>query len=151
MGIRGVCLRRQDGEQQEFCEIAIRHTAVGKKNRLFVGEAEPGAGERCAIVYTIQSCRRQGIGPCAYLRDFLTRRPSMSNRQTRAFTPEDWGKIAEEFGAEGSLKGGRKAPRQEFLHGTHTFGLPLPRVNRSLLGFGFRYGAFLCRIKGRFP
>ena len=71
------------------CERAIRPTAVGKKNWLFFGEAE--AGERSAIVYTIiESCRRRGIDPYAYLRDVLTRLPSMTNWQIRDITPEAW-------------------------------------------------------------
>jgi hypothetical protein len=53
---------------------AIRPTAVGKKNWLFVGEA--GAGQRGAIIYTlIESCRRRNIDPYAYLKDALTRLP----------------------------------------------------------------------------
>ncbi len=59
-------------------ENAIRPTALGKKNWLFVGKAE--AGERGAILYTvIESCRRQGIDPQAYLRDVLTRLPNLTN------------------------------------------------------------------------
>ena len=53
-------------------ENAIRPTAVGKKNWLFVGDAD--AGQRGAILYTlIESCRRRGIDPHAYLRDALAR------------------------------------------------------------------------------
>ena len=53
-------------------ENAIRPTAVGKKNWLFVGDAD--AGQRGAILYTlIESCRRRGIDPHAYLRDVLAR------------------------------------------------------------------------------
>ena len=59
---------------------AIRPTAVGKKTWLFIGEAE--AGGRSAIIYTVvESCRRRGLDPYAYLRDVLTRLPSMTNRQ----------------------------------------------------------------------
>ena len=55
-------------------ENAIRPTAVGKKNWLFIGEAE--AGERSAIIYTIiESCRRRGLDPFAYLREVFTRLP----------------------------------------------------------------------------
>ena len=55
-------------------ENSIRPTALGKKNWLFFGDAE--AGERSAILYTIiESCRRRGIDPYAYLRDVLTRLP----------------------------------------------------------------------------
>ena len=49
-------------------ENAIRPTALGKKNWLFMGDAD--AGERGAIIYTvIESCRRRGIDPYAYLKD----------------------------------------------------------------------------------
>jgi transposase len=72
-------------------ENAIRPTAVGKKNWLFIGEA--GAGDRSAIIYTvIESCRRRGLDPFAYLRDVFTRLPSMTNWQVKEITPEAWAK-----------------------------------------------------------
>lgn len=70
-------------------ENAIRPTAIGKKNRLFIGEAN--AGQRGAILYTIiESCRRRGIDPYTYLRDVLTRLPAMTNWQIKDVTPEAW-------------------------------------------------------------
>ena len=70
-------------------ENAIRPTALGKKNWLFIGEA--GAGERGAILYTvIESCRRRGVEPYGYLREVLSRLPSMTNRQIPEITPEAW-------------------------------------------------------------
>lgn len=72
-------------------ENAIRSTAIGKKNWLFIGDA--GAGERSAILYTvIESCRRRGLDPYTYLRDVLTRLPHMTNRQIPEVTPEAWAK-----------------------------------------------------------
>ena len=72
-------------------ENAIRPTAIGKKNWLFVGAA--GAGERSAIIYTlIESCRRREIDPWAYLRDVLTRLPHLTNWQIGQVTPEAWAK-----------------------------------------------------------
>ncbi len=72
-----------------LCENAIRPTAIGKKNWLFIGTAE--AGQRGAILYTIiESCRRRGIDPHAYLRDVLTRLPTMTNWQVKDVTPEAW-------------------------------------------------------------
>jgi hypothetical protein len=72
-------------------ENAIRPTAIGKKNWLFIGEAQ--AGERGAILYTIvESCRRRGLDPYAYLRDVLTRLPHMTNWQIKDVTPEAWAK-----------------------------------------------------------
>lgn len=72
-------------------ENAIRPTAIGKKNWLFVGEAD--AGERSAIIYTvIECCRRRGLNPFAYLRDVMTRLPSMTNRQIPEVMPAAWQK-----------------------------------------------------------
>lgn len=74
-------------------ENAIRPTAIGKKNWLFIGDAQ--AGERGAILYTIvESCRRREIDPYAYLREVLTRLPHMTNWQTKEVTPEAWTKKA---------------------------------------------------------
>jgi len=70
-------------------ENAIRPTALGKKNWLFMGDAD--AGERGAILYTvIESCRRRGIDPYAYLKDVLTRLPNMTNHQVPEVTPAAW-------------------------------------------------------------
>jgi transposase len=72
-------------------ENAIRPTAIGKKNWLFIGDA--GAGERSAIIYTvIESCRRRGIDPYTYLRDVLKRLPNLTNWQIHQVTPEAWAK-----------------------------------------------------------
>ncbi len=72
-------------------ENSIRPTAIGKKNWLFVGDAE--AGEYSATIYTvIESCRRRQIDPYAYLRDVLTRLPHLTNRQISEVTPESWAK-----------------------------------------------------------
>lgn len=70
-------------------ENAIRPTAVGKKNWLFIGAAE--AGQRGAVLYTIvESCRRRGLDPFAYLRDVLTRLPQMTTSQVQDITPQAW-------------------------------------------------------------
>ncbi len=72
-------------------ENAIRPTAIGKKNWLFIGEAE--AGQRSAVLFTIiEACRRRGIDPQTYLRDVLTRLPTLTNRQTKDVTPAAWAK-----------------------------------------------------------
>jgi transposase len=84
----------QDGRVEidnNLVENAIRPTAIGKKNWLFIGDAK--AGQRSAIIYTIiESCRRRGLDPYAYLRDVLTRLPQMTNRQIPAVLPAVWGK-----------------------------------------------------------
>ena len=70
-------------------ENAIRPTAVGKKNWLFIGAAE--AGERSAVLFTIiENCRRLGLNPYDYLKNVLTRLPTMTNQQTHTVTPAAW-------------------------------------------------------------
>ena len=70
-------------------ENAIRPTALGKKNWLFIGADT--AGDRSAILYTIiESCRRRGLDPYAYLKDVLTRLPAMTNHQVPEITPANW-------------------------------------------------------------
>ena len=82
----------QDGRVEidnNLVENAIRPTALGKKNWLFVGEAD--AGERAAIIYTvIETCRRRGIDPYSYLKDVLTRLPNMTNHQIPEVIPAAW-------------------------------------------------------------
>jgi transposase len=85
----------KDGQVEldnNLVENAIRPTAIGKKNWLFIGDAN--AGQRSAIIYTvIENCRRRGLDPFAYLRDVLTRLPNMTNRQIPEVTPQAWGKM----------------------------------------------------------
>jgi transposase len=70
-------------------ENAIRPTAVGKKNWLFIGAKE--AGRHAAVIFSIiTSCRNRGIDPHAYLRDVLDRLPSMTNHQIPGITPAAW-------------------------------------------------------------
>jgi transposase len=84
----------QDGRVEldnNLVENAIRPTALGKKNWLFIGDA--GAGQRSAIIYTIiESCRRRGLDPLAYLRDVLSRLPNMTNHQIPEVLPAAWAK-----------------------------------------------------------
>jgi transposase len=73
-------------------ENAIRPTAIGKKNWLFIGIADAGQGS--AIIYTvIENCRRLGIDPYTYLRDVLTRLPNMTNHQVPEVTPQAWANL----------------------------------------------------------
>ncbi len=72
-------------------ENAIRPTALGRKNWLFIG-AET-AGWRSAVIYTIiQSCKAHGVEPYANLKDVLERLPSMTNHQIPGITPQAWAK-----------------------------------------------------------
>lgn len=69
-------------------ENAIRPTAVGKKNWMFIGH--PNAGERAAVIYSILiSCQRHGVEPLAYLRYVLNQNiPAMTREQLAKMTPE---------------------------------------------------------------
>lgn len=71
-------------------ENAIRPSAIGKKNWLFIGH--PEAGQRSAIIYSlVVSCQRHGRDPLAYLRDVLRRLPSMTNQDDLTpLTPAAW-------------------------------------------------------------
>jgi transposase len=72
-------------------ENAIRPTALGRKNWLFIGAEE--AGWRSAVIYSlIQSCRAHGVEPFTYLKDVLTRLPTMTNHQVPTITPKAWAK-----------------------------------------------------------
>ena len=82
----------QDGRLEidnNLTENAIRPSAVGKKNWLFIGH--PDAGWRSATIYSvIVSCRRRGIDPWAYLRDVLTRLPGMKQSELVTVLPRSW-------------------------------------------------------------
>lgn len=70
-------------------ENTIRPTAVGKKNWLFVGS--PEAGHRSAILYSvILTCRRLGINPHTYIRDYLSHVATLSAHQAALWTPAKW-------------------------------------------------------------
>ena len=72
-------------------ENAIRPTAIGKKNFLFIGH--PEAGWYSAIIYSLLgSCRRHGINPLEYLTDILKRLPIATNQQIEQLTPAAWAK-----------------------------------------------------------
>lgn len=83
---------RDDGRLEidnNLVENAVRPTALGKKNWMFIGH--PDAGQRSAIIYTLlECCKRRGINPQEYLRDILERIPAMTNQQTRSLTPANW-------------------------------------------------------------
>jgi hypothetical protein len=72
-----------------LCENAIRPTAIGKKNFLFIGH--PEAGQRSAVIYSVLgSCRRHGINPAEYLQDVFERLPKAKTSDVPALTPAAW-------------------------------------------------------------
>ena len=85
-----VCQHGRSRLDNNLIENAIRPSALGKKNWLFIGH--PDAGQRSAIIYSIVvSCQRHGIDPLLYLRDVLQRLPAMTNQDDiDALTPAKW-------------------------------------------------------------
>ena len=72
-------------------ENAIRPSALGKKNWLFIGH--PTTEERSTVIYTLLgSCRRHGINPFDYLKDLFTRLPAAKITEIAQFTPRAWAK-----------------------------------------------------------
>jgi transposase len=82
----------EDGQLEidnNLTENAIRPSAVGKKNWLFIGH--PTAGWRSAVIYSvIVSCRRRGIDPWDYVRDVLGRLPGMPQSELSSVLPARW-------------------------------------------------------------
>lgn len=72
-------------------ENAIRPTAVGKKNWLFIGAED--AGRKSAILYSlITSCRNHGVEPYAYLKYLIETLPTLTNQQLAEVTPSAYAK-----------------------------------------------------------
>ena len=71
-------------------ENAIRPSAIGKKNWLFIGH--PAAGQSSATFYSlVVSCQRHGKDPLAYLSDVLAKLPALTNRDDLTpLTPAAW-------------------------------------------------------------
>jgi len=70
-------------------ENAIRPTAIGKKNWLFIGRDD--TGWRSAVIYTVlASCRNRGIEPYGYLKGVLEILPRATNWQIKNLTPGAW-------------------------------------------------------------
>jgi transposase len=70
-------------------ENAIRPTAVGKKNWLFIGH--PDAGWRSAVIYSvIISCRRRGIDAWEYVSEMLQRLPAAKANEIPDLVPGRW-------------------------------------------------------------
>ena len=84
------CLFGETRIDNNLIENAIRPSAVGKKNFLFIGS--PEAGQRTAIIYSIiVSCERHGIDPLAYMTELLQRLPTMSNQDDLdPLLPSNW-------------------------------------------------------------
>jgi transposase len=70
-------------------ENAIRPTAIGKKNFLFFGS--PNSGQTSAVIYSlVETCRKLGINPAAYLNELLSALPTMQQSEAPGWTPARW-------------------------------------------------------------
>jgi transposase len=68
-------------------ENAIRPTAIGKKNWLFIGAKE--AGQASAVLFTlVQECKRVGLNPETYLAEVLRRLPTATTLTVHELTPQ---------------------------------------------------------------
>lgn len=87
-----LCMFLKDGRVQidsNLVENAIRPSAIGKKNWLFMGDAQSGAV--AATFYTlIGNCHREGIEATAYLTDIFKRLPTHTNQTVHRLTPKAW-------------------------------------------------------------
>ncbi len=81
--------RRQVGVFDNLLENAIRPSAGGKKNWLFVGA--PEAGGRSAVIYSLLiSARAHGVDPEAYLRDVIEKLPGRKSGDIDDLLPGAW-------------------------------------------------------------
>lgn len=87
-------LRRylEDGDldiDNNVAERANRNVAIGRKNWLFAGSDE--GGKRAAILYSvIESAKRNGVEPLAYLTDVLARIATHPMSRIEEFLPDRW-------------------------------------------------------------
>ncbi len=72
-----------------WIENQIWPIAIGRSNWLFAGSLR--AGKRAAAVMSlIQSAKRKGHDPYAYIKDVLTRLPTQKARQIEELLPHRW-------------------------------------------------------------
>ena len=72
-----------------MAERAVRPLAIGRKNRLFVGNEN--GGEAAAIILTlVQSCRAVGANPRDYLEDVMRRLMSHNSQKLDELLPDQW-------------------------------------------------------------
>jgi transposase len=70
-------------------EREMKRIAIGRKNWLFFGSSE--GGKTAAILCTFTStCSRLGVEPWAYLKDVLTRLPTMPKENLSDLLPNRW-------------------------------------------------------------
>ena len=82
------CQRGDLQIDNNLIENAIRPSAIGKKNWLFIGH--PNAGKRSAAIYSlVVSCQRHGICPAKYLEAVLTNQNLLRRQEPDGLTPAE--------------------------------------------------------------
>jgi transposase len=70
-------------------EREMKRIAIGRKNWLFVGSDK--GGQTAAVLFSFTStCHRLGIEPWAYLKDVLTRLPTLPAERLAELLPDRW-------------------------------------------------------------
>ena len=68
----------------------MRPVVLGRKNFLFLGNASSG-GERAEVFFSlVQSCKRLGVEPFAYLKDVIERVSTHPASRVDELTPRGW-------------------------------------------------------------
>jgi transposase len=88
---QALCRYTEDGRlsiDNNVSERTLRHQAIGRKNRLFLGSEQ--AGSRAAVLFTILAgAKRHRIEPWTYLRELLLRLHDDSPRLDEML-PDQW-------------------------------------------------------------
>ena len=79
----------QAGIDNNPAENAIRPVALGRKNWLFIGNELSGRAA-ANIMSVINTCKRAGVEPYAYLLDVIRRLPSMKTTELAPLLPPEW-------------------------------------------------------------
>lgn len=70
-------------------ERSVKPMVLSRRNWLFAG-SEEGGHTAATIMSIIETCKRLGINPFAYMKDVLTRFPSAKTSQIDDFLPDRW-------------------------------------------------------------
>lgn len=74
-----------------WVENSIRPVTLGRKNYLFAGSHE--GAQRAAMIYSfVETCKKNGIEPMAWLKDVLKRLPDHKANKLEELLPQNWKK-----------------------------------------------------------
>jgi len=77
-------------------ERAIRPLVIGRKNYMFMGSAR--GGHAAAVLYSlVQSAKRHGVDPFAYIQDLLVRIDTHPHKQIEQLFPDNWKELPSEM------------------------------------------------------